>query len=168
MNSLHYGIAIRITNRRGAFYTARDEMDKLSITLNRKNKVYYFNDLSIDKNKLSQLEFVIFFDTNSNSFYFGETEKIDARKYPYVPNDYSSYNDEKLSPHKTWILLKSLVPIRSSFLKNIYVYGETSFYNYGGFKTQKTLEDKMTEPRFPRVYVFINDHYYKRINDNVL
>ena len=122
----HYGIAIRVTKRRDSFYTADEEMKKMMDKLAYEGgRVYYSSELSVTKARLSQLQFVIFFDYENKVFYFGEIEKTDHRKTPYKPQDYLRYYNNDPEPHKTWILLKSLFPIGEYELSHVYVYNET-------------------------------------------
>lgn len=161
----HYGIAIRITKRRDSFYTADEEMKKMMKKLANKEgaecRAYYSSELSVTKARLSQLQFVIFFDTENDAFYFGEIEKMDYRKNPYIPQDYSRYYNNYTEPHKTWILLKSLFLIPRDDLKYVKVYNEIMPYN--NVTTDNSFINKVNEPRFPRIYVYILDSYYYTI-----
>lgn len=159
----HYGIAIRITKRRDSFYTADEEMkkmmDKLAEKKGAEGRAYYSSELSVTKTRLSQLQFVIFFDTENDAFYFGEIEKMDHRKNPYTPQDYTRYYNNYTEPHKTWILLKSLFPIPIASLEYVKVYNEAMPYNNNAM--DNSFIKKVHEPRFPRIYVYILDsHYY--------
>lgn len=158
----HYGIAIRITKRRDSFYTVEEEMKKMMDKIADKGgRAYYSSELSVTKARLSQLQFVIFFDNETNIFYFGEIEKMDHRKYPYKPQDYSQYYNNDPEPHKTWILLKSIFPIDRYDLKKVYVYNE--IIPHDNTIIDNRFIKKMREPRFPRIYVYIYDDDYDSI-----
>lgn len=144
----YFGIAIRMTDPRGSFFTASDTIKDLIATVNKKGKAYYASELSVTAHKINDIKFVIFFDIKRKTCYFGEIEKIEHQKKNYHPEDCMDYGSDN-TDHKTWILLKSLCEISEALLQYIYVFeGEPEGNN--------TLAEKIKEPRFPRVYVYIS------------
>lgn len=150
-----YGIAIRITDQRDSFYTAGERMQQLIEFIEEKNYVYFASDLSIGTKKMKELSFVVFFDSLNNQYYMGVIAKVGHKKFPYRPTDIAEYGYEKDEPHRTWILLRLLVPMPEDILMEIYVKDEF-ILSSDGSKKYKTLSEKIKEPRFPRVYVFLN------------
>ena len=149
-----YGIAIRLTDNRASFYTTEDKMNKLIEASEKIGKVYFYTELSIIAEKLSQLKFVVFFDSINELYYFAKIEKIETRnKIPFKPADCLYYGYDEDVPHKTWILLRKIKKINKELLDQFYIHGE-SIMDKNGDKLEKTLKEKINEPRFPRVYIY--------------